>query len=565
MRETTRRLFCQSAGAALLSAQTALRADTRAAMARRPAEWSFESGKKYGDPFRDVTLDVAVSDSKGKEAVVPAYWAGEQTWRVRYAAPAAGQYKFKTRCNDESNRDLHGITGTLEVSAYEGDNPLYRHGPLRVAANKRYLEHADGAPFFWLGDTWWMGLATRFRWPEDFQRLTADRLRKGFSVIQIIAGLYPDMPSDFDPRSANEAGFAWKQGYQGINPAYFDMADLRIQYLVESGLMPCIVGCWGYYLPVMGMEKIQQHWRYLVARWGAYPVVWCLAGEGSMPFYLSEDKDKDKKTQETGWSEMGRYLRKIDPYQHAITIHPSASSRATVSDPSVLDFEMLQTGHSGYKSIPRTIELVRQAYDAKPVMPVLNSEVCYEGILNGSREDVQRFMFWSCILSGACGHTYGANGIWQMNTKEQPFGPSPHGRNWGNTPWDIAAQYPGSKQLGLGAKLLRRYPWQRFEPHPEWVLPANGSSWSAAGAAENFERPYAAGIPGELRMIYMPMLWDPPRIVKLEQGVSYGAMLFNPQSGEEHDLGAVKASQAGEWQMPIPPEQHDWVIVLKKA
>jgi len=39
-----------------------------------------------------------------------------------------------------------------------------------------------------------MGLTKRFRWPSDFRTLTADRVRKGFSVVQIVAGLYPDMP-----------------------------------------------------------------------------------------------------------------------------------------------------------------------------------------------------------------------------------------------------------------------------------------------------------------------------------------------------------------------------------
>jgi len=198
---------------------------------------------------------------------------------------------------------------------------------------------------------------------------------------------------------------------------------------------------------------------------------------------------------------------------------------------------------------------VRKSYATEPVMPVLNSEVCYEGILGASRQDIQRFMFWSCVLSGACGHTYGANGIWQVNTREKPYGPSPHGRTWGNTPWDAAAQFPGSKQLGLGAQFLRRYPWQRFEPHPEWAEPhAN---------PEDYELPYAAGIPGELRMFYIPHMWNPPKLAGLEKGVAYDVLLFNPLTGEEHDFGDVPA-EATEWQMGLLPVQHDWVAVLSR-
>src|SRR3974390_3058289 len=172
-----------------------------------------------------------------------------------------------------------------------------------------------------------------------------------------------------DPRGANEAGFPYDEHYTRVNPAYFDMADLRIRYLADQGVMPCIVGCWGYYLPILGVEKMKRHWRYLVARWGAYPVTWCLAGEGSMPYYLSQNRDRDAKTQKAGWTELGRYVRSIDPLRHMITIHPSASARTTVDDPSVVDFDMLQTGHSDRDSIPNTMKLITASHATEPAMP----------------------------------------------------------------------------------------------------------------------------------------------------------------------------------------------------
>jgi len=169
-------------------------------------EWAYISGKAYSDPFNDLELDVVLTDPRGNEQRVPAFWAGEQVWRIRYAPATTGQYSYRTISSDTTNEDLHGQTGVLEVSAYCGDNPLRKHGPVRVAADRRHFEHEDGTPFFWLGDTWWMGLCSRLRWPKDFQELTADRVTKGFTDIQIIAGLYPDMPP-FDRRGANEAGF----------------------------------------------------------------------------------------------------------------------------------------------------------------------------------------------------------------------------------------------------------------------------------------------------------------------------------------------------------------------
>jgi hypothetical protein len=518
-------------------------------------EWAYTSGKAYSDPFNDVELDVVFTDPQGREQRVPAYWAGDQVWRVRYSPAAAGRYTYRTVASDPTNPELHGQTGVLEVSAYGGDNLLQKHGAVRVAADHLHFEHEDGTPFFWLGDTWWMGLCNRLRWPEDFEELAADRVTKGFTVIQIIAGLYPDMPP-FDPRGANEAGFPWEPDYVRINPRYFEMADLRIQYLVERGLVPCIVGCWGYFLPLVGVPKMKKHWRYLVARWGAYPVVWCLAGEGTMPFYLSKTKAEDAAAQKRGWTELGRYLRSVDPYHHPVTIHPTDNARNQVEDPSVLDFDMLQTGHGDRKSIPNTVSEVTGSLRRSPRLPVLVGEVCYEGILEASRQEVQRFMFWTSILNGAAGHTYGANGLWQVNTAERPFGPSPHGRSWGDTPWEVAAKLPGSQQLGLGKGLLMRYAWWRFQPHPEWVDPP----WSKG----NYEQAYAAGIPGEVRVIFVPPMWDPPKVKNLESGVAYQAFYFNPATGKEHQGGEVAADATGTWQAPVTPTFADWILVLEK-
>ena len=35
-------------------------------------------------------------------------------------------------------------------------------------------------------------------------------------------------------------------------------------------------------------------------------------------------------------------------------------------------------------------------------------------------QDVQRHLFWSFMLSGAAGHTYGAAGIWQASVEGDP-------------------------------------------------------------------------------------------------------------------------------------------------
>lgn len=519
-------------------------------------EITFTSGKTYPDPFNDVELDVVFTDPDGVQHKVPCFWAGDHTWIVRYAPSKTGIYHYVTSCSDEDNSDLHGMTGKVEVNPYDGTNPLVLHGKLRVAQDRRHLEHEDGTPFFWLADTWWMGLVKRLRYPDEFKTLVADRVMKGFTVIQIVAGLYPDM-DQFDERGANEAGFPWTKDYKQINPSYFDMADLRISCLVRSGLVPCIVACWGYYMDFVGVEILKKHWRNLIARYGAYPVVWCVAGEAIMPYYLAP---ADKRSEliaraKSGWTEVTRYIREIDPYHHPITIHPTDVGRKQVEDPSLLDIDMLQTGHGGWDSMPNTVNKVMESLEAEPKMPVIVGEVSYEGIGGRSSADVQRFAFWSSVLTGSAGHTYGANGIWQVNTHEKPFGPSPHGMSWGNTPWEEAYRLPGSTQLGIAKSIITRYPWWQFKAHPEWV--------ENHATKDRIRAPYAAGIPENVRIIYIPD-YTSVLIKNIEPQINYRAFYVDPMTGTEYDLGKVAPDDNNNWRAPRPPIFQDWILVLER-
>jgi hypothetical protein len=526
-------------------------------------EWSFRSTKDYADPFNEVELDLLVTDPEGQERRIPAFWAGEQEWQVRYASSRPGLHHYRTVCSDRHNSELHDRTGQIEITAYTGSNPLLKHGFLRIAADRRHLEHQDGTPFFWLGDTWWMGLCRRLAWPSEFQELVADRVAKGFTVIQIVAGLYPDM-EPFDQRGANEAGFPWTEDFARINPAYFDMADLRLGYLVRSGLVPCIFGNWGYYIEYAGPAVLKKHWRYLIARYGAYPVVWCAAGEALMGYYLKakEEKESQQRLQElrANWTDMINHIRATDPYDHPITIHPTRYGHDQVDDPAVLNIDMLQTGHSGYPTLATTVNMLTESLTCEPKMPVLVGEANYEGILESSREEMQRFLFWSCILSGAAGHTYGANGLWQVNSTEAPYGPSPHGTSWGNLSWREAYQLPGSGQIGLARRLLVRYPWWQFEAQPSWIEPGQNE--------KSRMLPYAAGVPGQVRVIFIPadaiwLVWRGEVMLKaLEPELNYQVFYFDPKTGAEYALGVTAGSDS--YRLPKPPIFQDWVLVLER-
>lgn len=516
-------------------------------------ELAFYSTAVHGDPYNEVEMDVLFSGPAGEQRA-PAFWAGDHVWKVRFAAEKPGRYTYKSVCSDAGDSGLHNQSGTVQVEPYQGKNPLLAHGRLRVAKDRRHFEHADGTPFFWVGDTWWMGLCTRLDWPQGFQMLAADRVAKGFNVVQIITGPYPDMDA-WDARGRNEAGFPFTDGFKSINPAYYDHADLKIAHLVHSGIVPCIVGMWGYYLPQMGVDRVKRYWRYIVARYGAYPVVWCMAGEGAMPWYLTKTHEQDIAAQRKGWTEVMAYVRGMDPYHNLIGIHPTHCGRDQVEDASLMDFDMLQTGHSDIESVPNVAQTVAKSVAREPLMPVVNSEVNYEGILGRCWQNIQRLCFYHAAIRGAAGCTYGANGIWQASTLEFPYGASPHGRCWGNTPWQEAMQLPGSKQIGIGGGFMKRFRWWEFREHPEWI-----------DAAPDPKNPYAcvaAGIPGEVRVVYIPHCWTPPLLKAIEDDARHTAQYFDPCTGKDYPLGEVQPDEHGDWRPPLPVEVHDWLLVLE--
>ncbi len=248
---------------------------------------------------------------------------------------------------------------------------------------------------------------------------------------------------------------------------------------------------------------------------------------------------------------MAKYLRGIDPFHRLVTVHAGSKRRGAM----VTDFDMVGGSHDGWDAAtPKTLSIFTSAYAATPPVPVLCGETAYEGHMQQNFQDVQRHVFWMYLLSGAAGHTYGAAGVWHASMDGDP-GIRPI-YDW--TTWREGMNYPGSTQIGLGKKLLEQYPWWRFGPHPEWV---------EAGC-------YAAGIPGEVRFVYLPRRgvynWNGPLVKNLEPDVSWHAYYFDPATGRQFDQGTIPAKAGDKTAKPVDfkrnlPSPQDWVLVLERA
>jgi hypothetical protein len=109
-------------------------------------------------------------------------------------------------------------------------------------------------------------------------------------------------------------------------------------------------------------------------------------------------------------------------------------------------------------------------------------------------------------------------------------------------------------------RLLERYEWWRFERHPDWI----------EGAGDGVFRPHCAGIPGTVRIVYVPVpFYGGSRlaaITGLEEDVQYQASLYDPRTGRVTDLGPV-CPESGRW---VPERvgsmyRIDYVIILETS
>jgi hypothetical protein len=562
----------------------------------RMFEATFESKKSYADSFNDVDVDV-VFEGDGQSWRIPAFWRGDGRWTVRFAPPAPGQYIYRLQSTDGRNPDLNGHAGRVMIAPYAGDNALLRHGAPRVSQNHRYFEHADGTPFYWLGDTWWTNLSDRLPW-EGFQRLTADRVAKGFTVIQIAAGLVPsnEEHAPSDPGFCNEGGCVWEADFARINPKYFDYADRRIQYLVDHGLTPAIVGGWRQVLAQMGIHKMKQQWRYIIARYGAYPVFWIAGGETYDPPPAERQKWAALASEVVGdvpkpgdWTEIVRYIRRTDPYHHPLSVHEiDPPFDNPIQDESLTDFDFFQSGHRGWPSVDTEIAQLNKHYArTSTTKPLVESEIGHERTGAEGYENFQRAAFWLAMLNGAAGFSYGNLPTAEAYSAAKPF----HRSLVSLYNWEEGMRFPGATEVAMGAKLLRQHSWWKITPHPEWVQPhgttllepnaqVNGFDIDLIAALERkppppdgdlplgewhkrhgtWRLPYAAGIPKELRLVYLPNFgmkdYLSPTIKGLEPGVSYRVYYWDPALGIKVNLGAVRrGTAAGDPDRLEPPTE----------
>jgi F5/8 type C domain/Protein of unknown function (DUF4038)/Domain of unknown function (DUF5060)/Fibronectin type III domain len=172
----------QTAAATVKPATSSAATPTTIASQNTRWEMTLTSTKTYANPFTDVTVSVQYTKAGSPPLQGYGFWDGGSTFKLRQAFPEPGTWHYKTTATDPSDSGLHNHEGDVQVLPYTGTNALYRHGFLQVSTDRRFLAHADGTPFLWIGETLWG--ATVGLTEAGFHEAVADRRAKHFTVLQ---------------------------------------------------------------------------------------------------------------------------------------------------------------------------------------------------------------------------------------------------------------------------------------------------------------------------------------------------------------------------------------------
>ena len=416
-------------------------------------------------PFLTAIFSGVSGESTGKSIVVPGFWDGEKTWKVRFAPPSEGIWKYETISAD---RGLRGKRGQITVTGWSEEekalNPV-RRGFITVRetypGKGHYFAYSDGKPVLWIADTWWDWTNSRIAF-ESFRKLADTRAEQGFNIGQLFF-----------------AGNGWGRESSLLDPVYTNpkLEQIRkveemIRYANSKGITVWIHAWWSRegINKSIGEENIRRWWKYVIHRLHAYNVIWVLAGEYNMNNYGGFPL--------SFWNETGELIKKEDPYNRIVGAHPTPpmwsggaeapqwSTAEAVHNQSWVDYNQCQTGHARWcnELVP---EIINRARSMLPPKPVVVTEPWYEFIEGNPTAMDIRFAAWSALMSGAAGHTYGGGQIWRAHLPERPTGA-------GTWPLDTSFQtntllYPGAVSVGFMGKYLSRLEWWKFEPYPELV------------------------------------------------------------------------------------------------
>ncbi|MET9270933.1 DUF4038 domain-containing protein [Kribbella sp. NPDC003557] len=502
----------------------------------------------YADPFNDVQVTATFRGPQGRVVSRPAFWDGGATWKVRFAPPAAGAWTMTTTSNDGG---LDGVVATIQAVAYKGNLDIYRHGFLKPSADGHYLQHADGTPFFYLGDTHWILPHER---DAQFRYTVDKRVDQGFTVFQSEPIWQPHGGTHDRPDEQPQADLT--NGLTGDDLAGFAQLDQKFAYIADAGLVHANAMISWAAQPhdnpaVMTPAYMAAVARYWDARYGAYPVIWTVAQEIDNDFY-----GVYAGAAMAPWTAAIEALDAADAYGQPLMPHQENTDQTSVAN-SRFASEPWHDGFAAQLQYTDGWNLGKVAEYWGSGKPSVAYETPYEDFWTDGRHALSAL--YKAYLLGLRGYGYGVSGVWN-DVYSAPGEPIDAGTDY-ELParyqwWYTGANRETANQLTYGVRFFRGRDWWKLTPH------FGDAAWSDFGSggdnllASDGNKSYVA--------LFTSSGTTTGTIRQLDPDHYYSAAWFNPRTGRSTPLGKVEAP-AGSWTAPARPTAEDWVLTVTRA
>jgi len=511
-------------------------------------EITFESRADYADPFNEAELDVIFTGPGDITMVMPGFWDGGSTWRVRFAPTQVGLWTYESVCSNSGDTGLHGIVGAFECVPYTGDLEIYKRGFVKTLPGTRHFVYGDGTPFFYLGDTHW----TMPKEPFDtvFKPIVEVRARQGFTVYQSEPITHP---------FSHGPGYNLRDGLDEADLAAFADLDRRFDTIAQAGLVHANAQLFWTIEPKEGgysQEVLRQLSRYWVARFAAYPVLWTTAQEADKDFYGAYTPTDNP------WIIVAAAVGEYDPYRHPLTAHQENTGSTRAGNSAFKEL----AAHSWFAaqwspSLTGSPDFAvpKDYWESGGGKPAVNYEGRYDYLW--TKHFGARAQGWISFLNGMFGYGYGAIDIWYYQSAYDMDTTSSDGVDTITpedkaTPWTQSLHFETAGQMGQMRAFFEGMNWWELEPRFgswEWFIPV--PFFTRTSVASRGNDAYAA------------YFYNPTRLTGLLRGLDQGpyeAEWFNPRSGETVPIGSVRPL-LGMACIPCKPDKDDWVFYLYRA
>jgi len=439
-------------------------------------------------------------------------------------------------------------------------------GRLVVSDNRRFLQHENGKPFFWLGDTAWLLFEKLNR--TGVETYLENRRRKGFNVIQAV--LLHELPqvNVYGDTALVDSNPAQPRTTKGNSPEdsseydYWDHVDFVIDKAAEKGIYLGMLPVWGSIVKKghFTVRSARTYGEWLVKRYrDKANIIWVNGG----------DIRGDNNTEI--WQALGTALHKTDS-NHLVSFHPFGRTQSSTwfHNEEWLDFNMFQSGHRRYDQRRESDDIttwkgednwkyVLEDYAKTPPKPTIDGEPSYENIPQGLHDpkepywqdrDARRYAYWS-VFAGSFGHTYGNNAVMQMhkpNSGEGNYGV----RNY----WYEAIDDPGAGQMQHLKTLVLSRPFFERVFDPSIISGKNGNKYDYVIATRGESYIFVYTYTGREFDVSMDKI----------TGEKVKAWWYNPRNGEADFLGYFENKDVRHFYPPgLKKKGNDWVLVLDDA